>query len=405
MLKGFASVPALMASGEALAEDAGARGQADETQVGAVIPAEDEAKPKPRRGLLQRRLSLPEEVLSPTTGKTQPLADRKPLRRLTIELGSVTPPNGAGPASRLKLARPNALFLPKEKKCVLEQLSQDFDKCDLVARSNASIYAVEKFHPTECRFAAKVYSNEGMDPCRLEYDLMKRMSHPNIPKALSFYEGQRESGFIMEFAPGRTLERIRERDGPLSLADAFRVAEGGLSALAYVHGFHIFHHDVSCDNIMFDADSGQVFLLDWNYAQDVLASQTQASRVAHKAVGGDASRGADENAEENGAKRGEPGASEPTTADSRPAASELTTTGSWDDYGKPLYRAPAGMEGRFDEQDVYAFGVLLQLVLPAELPTEVQTWLSGFFLPPGERVTAAQALTTLTEIRPAFDIA
>jgi serine/threonine protein kinase len=262
----------------------------------------------------------------------------------------------------------------------------DSDRCDILGRSNAAVYRAVKRGDAERVFAAKVYSNDGQDPCRLEYELLKRLDHAVIPKVHAFYAGHRESAFVMDYAPGQNLE-VLKRKGLLTVENVLHVGERTCAALAYAHGQHVYHHDVACDNIMFDAATGKVCLLDWNYAcaadyshQTPNVSGLSPSRWTTKA-------------EQEQDLRDAP------SHESLPC-SENTTSLSWEQYGKPLYRAPAGEEGRIDEQDVYALGVVLQRGLKhLDVDSEVEAWLAMLLAPPPARVSAQVALDSLRALR------
>jgi eukaryotic-like serine/threonine-protein kinase len=86
---------------------------------------------------------------------------------------------------------------------------------------------------------------------------------------------------VMEHVDGRTLRDIVGVDGVLAPAEALRVTEGVLDALAYSHRAGIVHRDIKPANVMVTTD-GAVKVMDFGIARalaDANATMTQTQAV------------------------------------------------------------------------------------------------------------------------------
>jgi len=91
------------------------------------------------------------------------------------------------------------------------------------------------------------------------------LNHPNI---VTIYNIGSEDGvdfIVMEFVPGRTLDRVIPRGG-LKTAEALKYGIQAADALARAHAAGIVHRDLKPGNIMI-SDEGQVKLLDFGLAK------------------------------------------------------------------------------------------------------------------------------------------
>ena len=67
---------------------------------------------------------------------------------------------------------------------------------------------------------------------------------------------------VEEFCPGITLSRLLKQ-GALEMSDFYRIAKQLVMGLRDIHKAGVIHKDVNPSNIMYDAESGRVVLLDF----------------------------------------------------------------------------------------------------------------------------------------------
>ncbi|WP_372364620.1 serine/threonine-protein kinase [Candidatus Uabimicrobium sp. HlEnr_7] len=96
-----------------------------------------------------------------------------------------------------------------------------------------------------------------------EYEFLAAMDHPNIVKALDFYEVGDHIFLVMEYAKGISLEKIiKEKPSSLSLKEQLAIAIQISQAVALVNTAGIIHRDIKPLNIVIDEQQKNVKLLD-----------------------------------------------------------------------------------------------------------------------------------------------
>ncbi|GAA1881811.1 Stk1 family PASTA domain-containing Ser/Thr kinase [Lapillicoccus jejuensis] len=106
-------------------------------------------------------------------------------------------------------------------------------------------------------------------------------SGEDVDEALGVLDASVVPYIVMEVVEGETLRERLRRTGPLEPAEAARVTEGVLSALAAAHRSGIVHRDVKPANVML-TDGGQVKVMDFGIARalaDSAATMTQTQAV------------------------------------------------------------------------------------------------------------------------------
>jgi hypothetical protein len=98
---------------------------------------------------------------------------------------------------------------------------------------------------------------------------LARIQHPNIVKVFDAGEADGLVYLAMELVEGRSLAATIREDGPLSLPEVARIAEGIAAALVAVHERGLVHCDVKPANVLVERDGGRVVLLDLGVARRV----------------------------------------------------------------------------------------------------------------------------------------
>lgn len=107
----------------------------------------------------------------------------------------------------------------------------------------------------ERRVAIKVFEREGGlisagERFLREIRIAAQLQHPNILPVFESGEGEGLVYYVMPYVAGGSVRERLEREGPLPVADAVRIAREVAEALDHAHRAGIVHRDVKPDNIM-----------------------------------------------------------------------------------------------------------------------------------------------------------
>ncbi|HYS00003.1 MAG TPA: serine/threonine-protein kinase, partial [Gemmatimonadales bacterium] len=102
---------------------------------------------------------------------------------------------------------------------------------------------------------------------RQEAKALARLQDPAILAIHFTGDGEGLVYYVMPFVEGESLaERLRRR-GPYTPDEALKIAEPILQALSHAHTQGLVHRDIKPDNVMVEAKSGRVLLLDFGIAK------------------------------------------------------------------------------------------------------------------------------------------
>ena len=96
---------------------------------------------------------------------------------------------------------------------------------------------------------------------RREAGILMKLEHPAIVRGYDLAEQERVWYCAMEFAEGRDLQSIVEKDGPMQEDEALHAVVQMARAVAYLDGRGIVHRDLKPSNVVMDA-SGTCRIID-----------------------------------------------------------------------------------------------------------------------------------------------
>lgn len=116
-----------------------------------------------------------------------------------------------------------------------------------------------------------------------EAEVLKTLSHPNIPRYLDYLELTSEAGpsfaLVQSYIQGRSLEEQLKVGRTFSESDVKVLAESLLEILVYLHGLTppVIHRDIKPSNILLTDRSGnspgEVYLVDFGAVQSLAAQE------------------------------------------------------------------------------------------------------------------------------------
>jgi serine/threonine-protein kinase len=102
---------------------------------------------------------------------------------------------------------------------------------------------------------------------RREARAVASLTHPNVA---AVYDTGEENGtpyIVMEYVDGESLHRMLQRQGPLPVEDAARIARSVLGALHHAHSKGLIHRDMKPANVLFDSTTGVAKVVDFGIAK------------------------------------------------------------------------------------------------------------------------------------------
>jgi predicted ATPase/class 3 adenylate cyclase/tRNA A-37 threonylcarbamoyl transferase component Bud32 len=119
---------------------------------------------------------------------------------------------------------------------------------------------------------------EQLDACRTEFEILRRVVSPGVPRAIGLREVGNGLVLVMEYVPAPTLRRTIER-GPLPVKAFLEFARHIVRTLGDVHAAGVIHKDVSPDNILYDPGSGVVRLIDFDAATTLPLEHVEIAEI------------------------------------------------------------------------------------------------------------------------------
>ncbi|MCS7151717.1 MAG: serine/threonine protein kinase, partial [Endomicrobia bacterium] len=103
--------------------------------------------------------------------------------------------------------------------------------------------------------------------------------HPNIVRIFEFFEQDNKVYVVLEFVEGKSLDKLIDEKGYLTLKEAIEIIIPVAEALSFAHRNKIIHRDLKPSNIIITSD-GKIKVLDFDIARELKDSLTRLTGVA-----------------------------------------------------------------------------------------------------------------------------
>ena len=110
------------------------------------------------------------------------------------------------------------------------------------------------------RWAVKFIPSQKREEARI----LRRLSHPCIPRMVDYWEDEEACIIVMEYIQGKTLKRCQEDDGRIDGKMLSQIGEALLDVLSYLHGYSpaVIYGDLKPENVMI-TDNHKLYLVDF----------------------------------------------------------------------------------------------------------------------------------------------
>ena len=163
--------------------------------------------------------------------------------------------------------------VPSPYKIVKQIGSGSFGNVYLVINTNDNRQSVIKqLHPISNQ---PNFIKQARRLFRQEADILKKLSHPQIPQLIDYFEEDGEFYLVEEYIEGDTLRQELTINQPWAEAKVIRLLQEGLSILQGIHSQGVIHRDVKPDNFIRRQQDGKLVLIDFGAVKEFNIEQSR----------------------------------------------------------------------------------------------------------------------------------
>ena len=132
------------------------------------------------------------------------------------------------------------------------ELTNDYEILDCLRETlHKSTYLVRSRGSQEL-YILKTASASCMEDIKAEYQLLKGLSHPCIPRAILYLARDDKRYLVREYVAGTTLAQSIDEDGPMTAREAAKITVQLCGVLQYLHSRRppVIHRDIKPQNII-----------------------------------------------------------------------------------------------------------------------------------------------------------
>jgi len=127
------------------------------------------------------------------------------------------------------------------------------------------VYAIKEM--LDSKFADQKERDEAIARFNEEAVLLQGLTHPRIPRIYSHFTDEQRHYLTMDFIRGEDLEQVVEREGRVAERQVLEWADQICDVLIYLHGGGLVYRDMKPSNVMIEAGTGSVKLVDFGIAK------------------------------------------------------------------------------------------------------------------------------------------
>ncbi|CAM9965868.1 unnamed protein product [Ectocarpus sp. 4 AP-2014] len=179
-----------------------------------------------------------------------------------------------------QLRRPRFRLVFRERKGT--KVEDLYETISIIGKGSVGMIAKVKHRQTGVEYALKTIqlekiSSSMLKEMRNEIEILKRLDHPNIIRAIETFESDKEVYLVMRLCTGGDLHRR----APYAEAAVVDIITKLLSATWYMHQQGIVHRDLKLENVVYESTlpESDIFIIDYGLSKIIDRDEARMSEV------------------------------------------------------------------------------------------------------------------------------